>query len=163
MRFSPGTNDNDDYFVRSFVIQKTRRVQTSKASFLSEEETQTQGTILIIEDEETLRPLIESFLREHGFTIYAAESGSKAFTLFLQHKEVLDVAIINVDWPNTDRIALIHAMRLLKPQMRFVCVADFFDATMKRTLQQEGVRLTLVRPYTPHDLLEAIHKACEKR
>ncbi|HXG37292.1 MAG TPA: response regulator [Bacteroidota bacterium] len=137
-------------------------MQTSRASYHSEEGTQTHGTILIVEDEELLRPLIESFLQEHGFTIYAAESSAKAFLLFLQHKEVLDAAIVDVDWPIADRIALIHAMRLLKPQMEFVCVADCFDATMKNHLQQEGVHLTLLRPYSPHDLLEAIHKACDK-
>lgn len=138
-------------------------VQTSQASFPSKEDTETQGVILLVEDEEILRPLIESFLQEQGFTTYAAESSPQAFFLFLQYKEMLDVAILTVDWPNASRLALIHAMHLLKPRMKFVCVADYFDTTMKRELEQEGVYITLLRPYSPFDLPQAIHQAQEKQ
>lgn len=72
--------------------------------------TETLGrSILVVEDDDELRRVVASNLREQGFVVELADTGTAA--LDLVERTPLDLLIIDIGLPDTDGRDLCHALR----------------------------------------------------
>jgi DNA-binding response OmpR family regulator len=65
--------------------------------------------ILVVDDEEPLRNLLEASLRRTGYDVIAASSGRKALELFEQHH--IDLVLLDILLPGVDGFAVCAELR----------------------------------------------------
>ncbi len=63
--------------------------------------------ILVIDDEERLRILLQSYLRQEGFEVVLARDGREG--LVMARREVPDLIILDLMMPEMDGFSFLHA------------------------------------------------------
>ena len=112
-------------------------------------------TILLIDDEESVRMLFQMALAQAGYRVLTAESGPHGLHL-LQHQEV-DLALVDIFMPEMDGLELIQRLRATRPSSKIIAMSggswewDYLD-----TAKQLGADGTLKKPFSLQELLDAV-------
>jgi DNA-binding response OmpR family regulator len=112
-------------------------------------------TILIIDDDQHVREMLQDFLHTKGFSILSAEDGLKGMEL-IKNKEV-DLVILDAKLPCVTGIGLIQIARKQKSDLPIICMTDsgFADKTIVE--QEKGVQV-LTKPFDLKKMLQSINK-----
>lgn len=82
--------------------------------------------ILVADDESTILSLIEETLSGAGFNVYTARDGQRAIDMFRDIKDVVDVAIIDIEMPEMDGKKLISELKGLSKDLK-ILVSSGYD------------------------------------
>lgn len=74
--------------------------------------------ILVADDEELLRTVLQLVLRRQGFNVWVAANGAEAEELYRQYAEHIDLVLLDVRMPVLDGPATLAALRRQKPDLR---------------------------------------------
>ena len=95
-------------------------------------------TLLLVEDEVSVRTFIERTLSRLGFTVLCASCGSEAVQLANEFPGVIDLMIADVVMPDFGGRALLRAIEEVRPQIRVIFISGYsndnavVDATSPR-------------------------------
>lgn len=67
--------------------------------------------VLILDDEEEIRELLEYNLNKHGFSCYLASNGKEGLDLLAEHKDKIDLILLDVMMPVMDGIEVCEIIR----------------------------------------------------
>lgn len=112
-------------------------------------------TILVVDDEPTIREITKETLEAYGYVVLTAGDGTEAVSLFASQAEKIEVVICDVSMPFMDGPATIRALMNLKPSISVVVVSGYTEAG-KLVKDLDGVRAFLPKPYTAEKLLKTI-------
>jgi DNA-binding NtrC family response regulator len=87
----------------------------------------TRRTILIIDDDEFARELLELFFVKAGFQVLQAVTGEAALGLFRTLNSECNLAIIDYNMPGIDGIQTFKALHELRPDLRAVLYTGNID------------------------------------
>jgi len=120
-------------------------------------------TILVVDDEASVRIASVSLLQSHGYQIYTAEDGTDALALYFQRQG--DVDLILTDWKmeQMDGYQLACAIRKLRPEVPIIISSGQLTEEDRKIFIEAGFRNFLEKPYKPELLLNAVHEALQKR
>src|SRR5439155_3939380 len=109
-------------------------------------------TILVVEDEKSLRVLIENILASWGYTVLSACSGQEALKMYNEHPGKIDIVMTDMIMPGMSGRELISQVRRLGKDTRFVCMSGYpGEAPSKNEPGEEGA-LNLQKPFMPSQL-----------
>lgn len=113
-------------------------------------------TILVVEDEQSVRHLFCSLLERHGYQILQADSAGQALEIWQNHKRDIDLLLADVVLP--DRLnGRELAERLLAEAPRLkVILTSGYSTEMRRPL--DGDIRFLQKPCQPRDLLKLVRE-----
>lgn len=86
-------------------------------------------TILLVEDEESVRVIIGALLRRHGYRVFEASTPSEACALFDTHRAVVDLLVSDVVMPEMNGPALAQRLVEQKPELRVLFVSGYADGS----------------------------------
>jgi PAS domain S-box-containing protein len=122
-----------------------------------------QETILLAEDEESLRLLTERILSDHGYTVLAASSGRDAIELAEQHSGRIDLLLTDVIMPHMNGHDLATHLQAGHPTLPVIYMSGYAEPLLaSRSTLPAGVTL-LSKPVTQQQILAAIHRALDAR
>ena len=75
-------------------------------------------TILLVDDDDSLRRVVDYSLREDGFIVVAASSGEEA--LQVVDERSIDLVLSDVRMPGMDGMHLLERVKALKPELPVV-------------------------------------------
>src|SRR5579864_4706365 len=85
--------------------------------------TRTNGTVLVVDDEEIMREILETLLAREGYDVRVASSGAEGIELA---KAVpIDVAIVDVMMPGLDGIQTLDELRRLDDDLAVVMITAY--------------------------------------
>src|SRR5262249_59047688 len=73
--------------------------------------------ILVVDDDETVRDVVNAWMRQDGFAVWLVASGREALDLYRRHREDIDVVLLDVQMPGLDGPQTLAAHRDLNPQL----------------------------------------------
>jgi nitrogen-specific signal transduction histidine kinase len=114
-------------------------------------------TILLVEDEELLRDMVEGILSELGYRIIKANSGVEAFQLWETHGDSIDLLLTDMVMPGgiTGK-DLADEMQAVKPALKIVFMSGYTaDNSVKNVVNPSG-RMFLQKPYTGEALAKTV-------
>jgi CheY-like chemotaxis protein len=76
----------------------------------------TQYKILVVDDEESIRTLVQAMLKGEGRHVVLAARGKDAIAMF--QKERPDLTILDIDMPDIDGITILREIRTIDPQAK---------------------------------------------
>jgi two-component system cell cycle sensor histidine kinase/response regulator CckA len=84
-------------------------------------------TILVAEDESSLRHLASTVLERLGYTVLLAEDGLEAVNLFNANQSRIDLVILDLVMPRFGGRDALDRMRLIRPDLRALFVTGYDD------------------------------------
>jgi DNA-binding NtrC family response regulator len=116
--------------------------------------------ILIVDDEEADRLLVQGVLARAGYQTIVASTGEHAFRAFLESG--VDVVITDLQMPDVHGFELITILREFNPPPAVIAVSGTGPIQLHMA-ESLGARLTLQKPVHPELLLDAVRRALEAR
>jgi two-component system, cell cycle sensor histidine kinase and response regulator CckA len=121
--------------------------------------TQGSGTILVVDDEEIIRRLLEEMLQEMGFRVITAQDGLEALEIYRELSSEIDVVIIDMIMPRLDGKETFLEMKKINPGVRVILSTGFTkDGAVQETLNH-GIVSFIQKPYRLEELSAAISQA----
>lgn len=93
-------------------------------------------TILIVEDNATIRRLIRRAISDIADNIIECEDGADALAAFREHEP--DVVLMDVRMPRMDGLAATRQILQHSPRARIVIVTDYNDDELRSAARQAG-------------------------
>jgi PAS domain S-box-containing protein len=120
-------------------------------------------TILLAEDEESLRLLTERILTDHGYTVITASSGLEAVELAERHDGHIDLLLTDVVMPHMNGHDLATHLQTARPKLPVIYMSGYAEPLLaSRSTLPAGVTL-LSKPVTEQQIFAAIHRALDTR
>lgn len=131
----------------------------------SQPQLQTRGgheTILLAEDEETVRFLLRRTLQDEGYTILEARSGSEALSLAAHHQGQIDMLLTDVIMPQMSGRELAELLKTQRPQLKVLFISGYTnDAMVRHGVQAAEINL-LFKPFSPGQLVSRVREVLNK-
>jgi two-component system cell cycle sensor histidine kinase/response regulator CckA len=116
-----------------------------------------QPTVLVAEDEASMRGLLERVLKQQNFQVLLASDGEQAISLYRSNKQQIDAVLLDVDLPKIGGLAVFLDMKVQNPDVRVIIVSGYLDMTTKANFSAAGVEHFLAKPYSLGQVVEAVH------
>jgi CheY-like chemotaxis protein len=113
------------------------------------------ATILLIDDEESVRSLFQVALERAGYRVLTAENGKHGLRL-LEHQEV-DLIFVDIFMPEMDGLELIPLLRKMRPANKIIAISGG-SGQMNHldTAKYSAADDTLKKPFSLQELLDAV-------
>jgi PAS domain S-box-containing protein len=123
-----------------------------------------RGTVLLVDDEETVRSVGKRMLERLGLEVLLARDGREGIELYRSARERIDLVILDLTMPHMNGEEVFRELRVLRPDVRVILMSGYneqevtsrfvgkglagfvqkplqlatFSAILRRTLEQEG-------------------------
>jgi two-component system chemotaxis response regulator CheY len=123
------------------------------------------GTVLVVDDEDSIRKISRLTLTKAGYEVIEAENGEKAIEVLNTGENPLNVDVILCDirMPKINGVEAIHYFRTQYPSVQIIVQTGFPDLNLATSLMKQGIVDYLVKPVEKEKLLAAVAKAAEQR
>jgi two-component system, cell cycle sensor histidine kinase and response regulator CckA len=115
------------------------------------------ASILVVDDDESVRSLTKAVLGSHGYRVLEAESGTRALEIVREAHTAIDLVLTDMVMPGMTGDELSRALHELDPAYRVVFMSGFFD--QEYHLPPEAVLLH--KPFAVADLIAAVNGALD--
>ena len=117
-------------------------------------------TLLIVDDEESLRDAMVYDFKRRGFNVLDASNGTQAFEIVKKTK--VDIVLTDVRMPGGDGVELLDHIKAYNPELPVVMfITGFADITLEEAYDK-GVDAVFAKPFDRKALLTAVMNAIER-
>lgn len=128
------------------------------------ESTQKQ-TILVVEDNENTRRLLETILRSAGYEVTLAPDAEEGLQI-LQGQAPVDLVLLDLFLPGADGMQFLRLRADMEPDRQppviVVSATEDMD-TLRPQLRELGAKLALRKPFDVQELLDGVSRYANKR
>jgi two-component system cell cycle sensor histidine kinase/response regulator CckA len=115
-------------------------------------------TILLVDDEESIRELGRTILELHGYTVLLAEDGIRGIEVLNQQRERISLVILDIMMPRRSGWEVLEEIRALSPRMKVIISSGYDLAGQRKDASVEF----LAKPYSPDELARRVRKALDR-
>ncbi|MCP3979798.1 MAG: response regulator [bacterium] len=130
----------------------------SDGSAAPRDETEGQGTVLLVEDEDVLRELVFTVLSERGWVVLPASSAEEAEAIFTARSGNVDLLLTDLMLSGSSGRRLAQELRTRKPELKIVYTSGYDSDSFPLDLSPEGGAVFLEKPYSLRGLSELVHR-----
>jgi signal transduction histidine kinase len=112
-------------------------------------------SVVVVEDERSIRALAERILRGFGYTVYCAESGQRGLEVIDELAQPPDVVLVDVELPDWDGRDIARSIRRRFPGISTVLTSGAADAAS----EVGGRTFFLEKPFSAETLSAALQLA----
>ena len=122
-----------------------------------------RGSILLVDDEESLIALGARMLEHLGFTVLTAADGLQAVELYRERGKEIDLVLMDLTMPHMDGAEAFSELRRLNPDVRVVLASGYSHEDVASRFAGKGLDGVLQKPYTLAKLRESLAGMMPKR
>jgi PAS domain S-box-containing protein len=109
-------------------------------------------TVLVVEDDAEVRPLVASLLRRLGYTVLEADGFESAGAICRDHAGRIDALLTDVVMPDMRGPELADRLRAIRPGMRVLLMSGYSESTVASEESLPPGYAFLAKPFTALDL-----------
>ncbi|HEX9716112.1 MAG TPA: PAS domain S-box protein [Desulfurivibrionaceae bacterium] len=113
-------------------------------------------TILVAEDDASVRKLMEIVLESFGYTVISAADGEEAIAKFMENKEHINLALLDMIMPKKNGKEVSEAIRKVSPRLKILFSSGYTMNIIKTTELTEGSFNFIQKPFLSKDLLAMV-------
>jgi two-component system response regulator PilR (NtrC family) len=118
--------------------------------------------ILIVDDEEVLRDVLDAVLRREGFEVVMASSGEEALAV-LDEDDNIDLVILDIMLPGISGIDTLRALRISNPSLPVIIITAFSSIDGAIEAMKHGAFHYIPKPFKNEEVILTVNKALEQR
>jgi DNA-binding NtrC family response regulator len=117
-------------------------------------------SILIVDDEESVRDSLYNWFIEDGYHVESAENAKKA--LLLLESEDFDIILADIKMPGMDGLELLRRIKTLKKDSIVILITAFASVDTAVQALKDGAFDYVTKPFDPDDLSHLIRNAIKQ-
>ena len=118
-----------------------------------------QKTILVVDDEKSVRESLNKVLSKEGYRVLEAESGEEALSIC--RKEFVNLVLTDLKMPEMDGLELLKALKLLQPDVAVVMMTAYGTIEKAVESMKEGASDFILKPFKRFELEKSLSKGLE--
>src|SRR6188474_1296783 len=119
------------------------------------------GMILVIDDEEIMREILETLLTREGYTVRLAASGAEG--LELARATPFDAAIVDIMMPGIDGIATLDELKRIDEDLAVLIITAYASVGSAISAMKAGAFDYITKPFKNDEVLVVVRNAMEQR
>ena len=119
------------------------------------------GGVLVVDDEENVRNLLQRVLKEAGYDVVTAANGQEALDKVLQLK--IELVLLDIKMPGMSGIEVLRQVTTNWPDVCVVMATAVGDAQTAVETIKLGAYDYITKPFNRDDMVLKVQKAIEKR
>jgi DNA-binding NtrC family response regulator len=112
--------------------------------------------ILVIDDEPSIRDLLDTLLRRKGYVVVLAESGRKGLELF--RRDHPDVIILDMKMPGMDGLTVLQEIHRLDPRQPVIILTGAGTPETEQQVRAMGVTEYVEKEFSLHLLGDSLKR-----
>jgi two-component system, NtrC family, response regulator PilR len=119
------------------------------------------ASILVIDDEEIMREILETLLTREGYTVRLAASGAEG--LELARSTPFDAAIVDLMMPGIDGMATLEELKKIDDELPVLMITAFASVETAIGAMKLGAFDYVTKPFKNDEVLVVVRNAVERR
>lgn len=124
-----------------------------------QKDTRAPKTVLLIDDDDSLRRVVEYNLGEDGYRVLTATDGASGLRMF--HAEPVDLVLTDVRMPEMDGLELLTRVKAVQPDLPVIMLTAHGTIDSAVEAMKMGAFDYLTKPFNREQLKAAIRRALE--
>lgn len=121
------------------------------------------GTVLLIDDEESVRLVSRDMLRSMGFTVDLAGDGAEGVDLFRRSPHKYDLVLLDLLMPKLDGVETLRLLRSIQADVRVILTSGYNEANAHERLVQAGHSGFIQKPFRVEQLRDEVERVLAAR
>jgi DNA-binding NtrC family response regulator len=117
--------------------------------------------ILVIDDDENIRKVLETILEDEGYIVETAETAKKGIEE--SEKAFYNLALIDVRLPDMEGIELLSKLRNTKPKTRKIIITGYPTLQNAVAAVNKGADAYVMKPFEVDKILQTIREQLKKQ
>jgi PAS domain S-box-containing protein len=113
-------------------------------------------TVLVIDDEASIREIAREILQSFGFRVLTAKNGTEGAAVYSERRNEIAVVVTDMMMPSMGGVDVIRVLRRINPAVKIVASSGFVGINSGNGLSDAGVRHFLSKPYSAETLLRTV-------
>jgi two-component system cell cycle sensor histidine kinase/response regulator CckA len=133
---------------------------------LMEGEAETVGgteTVLLVDDELSLREIGNDILSEAGYTVITASSGEEALEIYGERGSGIDMVMLDVGMPGMGGHKCFLELKKLNPEVRVLIASGYSRVGVLEDIMDGGAAGFVAKPFTINEILLAVRRVLDVR
>ena len=121
------------------------------------------NTILVVEDEPSLRELVADILREEGYQVEEARDGAQALDALARQGAPNDsvcAVVLDMMLPRVDGVSVLRQLQARGPRVPVVAMSASREHLAAAVTA--GARGTVPKPFDIDDFLDVVNRSCAR-
>ena len=120
-------------------------------------------TILLVEDNDSVREVTSSTLLQYGYTIYSASNGREALSIFHEYRDTINLVLTDVIMPQMSGRELAEKITAEKANMKILYFSGYTDnSIVHHGVLDEGMEF-IQKPFSHIELANKIKEVLKKK
>jgi CheY-like chemotaxis protein len=103
--------------------------------------------ILIVDDEESVRAVLQVWLRHQDFAVWQVANGQEALELYLRHREAIDLILLDVRMPGLDGPETLMAFQQVNARICCCFMSGDLGSYTELDLRNAGAAAVIWKPF----------------
>ena len=120
------------------------------------------GTVLLVDDDPTVRAVASQILERRGFTVIPAADGAEGLQRFVRERASIILALVDLAMPQMGGDELIHAIRALDPEFPIILMSGFSEMEIAGQFAHESISGFVQKPFRVEEFDRALERALQR-
>jgi len=143
--------------VHELELRRTRDGQSPQRLHLTSSLLRS-ACILLVEDNDNLRNLLQRTLEGSGYSVLSASDGAEALRLCDQHEGAIDLTVSDIVMPRLNGLRMTEQIRAARATMRFLFITGFADEFPELSELIKNGGDVLGKPFLPSELVAKVEQ-----
>jgi CheY-like chemotaxis protein len=118
--------------------------------------TEAVPVILVVDDVDYLRSMLDVVLRQAGYAVLQAATGEEALEVYRRHPGAIHLVLLDLHLPGQGGRATLERLRALDPQVRCCLMSGGQEEYTEEDLRRLGALGRVHKPFRVADLLQLL-------
>ncbi|MEC4819655.1 MAG: response regulator, partial [Scytonema sp. PMC 1069.18] len=111
--------------------------------------------VLVVDDEAEILETTKVVLETYNYKVLTASDGIEAIALYAQHKDKINVVLMDMMMPSMDGTTTIRALQKMNAGVKIIAVSGLL--ANDKLVGATGVKTFIAKPYTAKELLQTLY------
>jgi len=125
--------------------------------------TLSEKTILIIDDDKTVRTTLKQVLASLGYKVLSESDGAQAVEKFQQYHDEISLLMTDIIMPNMNGYEAVEKIRGINNKIPVIYITGYDSDTSKEKLHLDEITQLINKPFNVSDLSHTLNKMLSRR
>ncbi|MAE72422.1 MAG: hypothetical protein CME06_18370 [Gemmatimonadetes bacterium] len=106
------------------------------------------GTVMLVDDEETVRTVSSKQLRQLGLEVLTADDGRQAVEIYRERRADIALVLLDLTMPHMNGEEAYRELRRINPDVRVILASGYSENDIEARFAGKGMAGCLQKPYT---------------
>ncbi|MCZ6889639.1 MAG: response regulator [Gammaproteobacteria bacterium] len=118
-----------------------------------------RGSVLVIDDEQTVRDFISTVLERFGYSVLSAQAGPQGLQCFKAHSDEVRLVLLDLSMQHMDGLETLTELKKIDPDVRAVLMSGYDEQDATAQFVAKDLAGFLAKPFLVKDLMEVVSAA----